>query len=192
MRLLTQDFLRWCTEANMWNMEDIQKSFDCDRTDRMSSIIRTGRLSSLIRGCRTVVTIGIFVFFLIMGLFTWHQASWWQMGHTSQRMKRILGQELGGLTRQSPPFLPNALVQLFTVLQPVGSTFKGWSPHEDDALYHLLIPMQHPPGTSTWSWAPWQRCWWRTPASMWSLCAPAQGSSYWRIVPSQQMGWGTS
>jgi len=30
MRQSTQHVLRWYTKTNMWNMEDIQKSFGCD------------------------------------------------------------------------------------------------------------------------------------------------------------------
>ncbi|NXV72354.1 IPIL1 protein, partial [Atlantisia rogersi] len=39
--------------------------------------------------------------------------------------------------------------KFFPVLQPpigVGSTFEGWSPQEDDAVYSLLIPMNPPSG----------------------------------------------
>lgn len=71
----------------------------------------------------------------------------------------------------------------YPVLQPaigVGSAFEGWSPCEEDIVYRLLVPIKAPMGTSsTRSWVRKGRCWQGTPASVWSWCACAQGSSSW-------------
>ncbi|KAM9291425.1 inositol 1,4,5-trisphosphate receptor-interacting protein-like 1 [Morus bassanus] len=53
---------------------------------------------------------------------------------------------VGDLLRVFQVLLSNSF---FPVLQPaigVGSAFEGWSPHEDDAVYRLLVPLQAPRG----------------------------------------------
>ncbi|NXN65411.1 IPIL1 protein, partial [Himantopus himantopus] len=59
---------------------------------------------------------------------------------------QVVEELLGDLLCVFQELLSNSL---YPVLQPaigVGSAFEGWSPHEDDAVYHVLIPLKPPRG----------------------------------------------
>ncbi|XP_040977965.1 inositol 1,4,5-trisphosphate receptor-interacting protein-like 1 [Aquila chrysaetos chrysaetos] len=69
----------------------------------------------------------------------------WPVQNLAYR-SRVVEDLAGNLLRVSQELLTNSF---FPVLQPaikVGSTFEGWSPHEDDAVYCLLIPLKPPRG----------------------------------------------
>ncbi|NXO53424.1 IPIL1 protein, partial [Aramus guarauna] len=58
----------------------------------------------------------------------------------------VVQELVGDLFLLFEDLFPNSF---FPVLQPaigVGSTFEGWCPHEDDAVYHMLVPFKAPRG----------------------------------------------
>ncbi|XP_068255682.1 inositol 1,4,5-trisphosphate receptor-interacting protein-like 1 [Nyctibius grandis] len=61
---------------------------------------------------------------------------------------RVVEELLGELRVLQEP-LSNSTCSFFPELQPairVGSAFEGWSPCEDDAVYHVLMPLKPPRG----------------------------------------------
>ncbi|NXC23251.1 IPIL1 protein, partial [Corythaeola cristata] len=42
--------------------------------------------------------------------------------------------------------LPNSFLPVLQLPIGVGSAFEGWSPHEEDRIYHLLVPLKPPHG----------------------------------------------
>ncbi|XP_074885685.1 inositol 1,4,5-trisphosphate receptor-interacting protein-like 1 [Buteo buteo] len=69
----------------------------------------------------------------------------WPVQNLAYR-SRVVEELAGNLLHVFQELLTNSF---FPVLQPaikVGSTFEGWSPHEDDAVYCLLIPLKPPRG----------------------------------------------
>ncbi|XP_075609157.1 inositol 1,4,5-trisphosphate receptor-interacting protein-like 1 [Balearica regulorum gibbericeps] len=69
----------------------------------------------------------------------------WPMQNLSYR-SRVVQELVGDVFLLFEDLFPNSF---FPVLQPgirVGSTFEGWSPHEDDAVYCMLVPLKAPRG----------------------------------------------
>ncbi|XP_054683882.1 inositol 1,4,5-trisphosphate receptor-interacting protein-like 1 [Grus americana] len=69
----------------------------------------------------------------------------WPVQNLSYR-SRVVQELVGDLLRVFQELFSNSF---FPMLQPgirVGSTFEGWSPHEDDAVYCLLMPLKPPQG----------------------------------------------
>ncbi|XP_075609106.1 inositol 1,4,5-trisphosphate receptor-interacting protein-like 1 [Balearica regulorum gibbericeps] len=69
----------------------------------------------------------------------------WPVQNLSYR-SRVVQELVGDLLRVFQDLFSNSF---FPVLQPgirVGSTFEGWSPHEDDAVCCLLMPLKPPQG----------------------------------------------
>ncbi|GAB0191108.1 inositol 1,4,5-trisphosphate receptor-interacting protein-like 1 [Grus japonensis] len=69
----------------------------------------------------------------------------WPVQNLAYR-SRVVEELVGDLFLLFKDLFPNSF---FPVLQPaigVGSTFEGWCPHEDDAVYRVLVPLKAPRG----------------------------------------------
>ncbi|KAF1629565.1 UNVERIFIED_CONTAM: hypothetical protein FQV15_0000084, partial [Eudyptes pachyrhynchus] len=59
---------------------------------------------------------------------------------------QVVEELVGDLLRVFKMLLSDSFFPVFKPAIGVGSAFEGWSPHEDDVVYCLLVPLKPPRG----------------------------------------------